>query len=111
MQTELFEEREQDQNGRKTLIVYLTKYVAKNDIEFYRLPWHCSRDISRLFTSINFTGKEEEDKYFGVLPYDSSNYTEVKKDEYFNSAGFKFTPNDQIYDDSDLMKLYIALKI
>jgi len=31
---------------------YLTKYVTKNDIEFEKLPWHCSRDISSLFTSI-----------------------------------------------------------
>jgi len=88
-------------NGRKTLIGYLTKYVTKNDIEFYRLPWHCSRDISRLFISINFIGKEEEDKYFGALPYYATDYTEVKRDEYYSAAGFKFTPKDQIYEDLD----------
>lgn len=31
---------------------YLTKYVTKNNIEFEKLPWHCSRDVSSLFTSI-----------------------------------------------------------
>ena len=31
---------------------YLTKYVTKNDIIFEKLPWHCSRDVSALFTSI-----------------------------------------------------------
>jgi hypothetical protein len=31
-------------NNKKSLIGYLIKYVAKNNIEFYRHPWHCSRD-------------------------------------------------------------------
>jgi hypothetical protein len=47
-------------NDKKGIINYLAKYVTKNDIEFYHLPWHCSRDISGLFTSINFDDSEED---------------------------------------------------
>ena len=36
--------------ARAKLSKYLTKYISKNNIQSYRLPWHCSRDISALFT-------------------------------------------------------------
>ena len=39
---------------------YLTKYVTKNDIVFEKLPWHCSRDISSLFTSIVISDSDIE---------------------------------------------------
>ena len=73
-------------------------YVTKNDIEFYRLPWHCSRDVSRLFTSIHFE-EEVADDYFNQLPYEATHYTEVRREKYFNSAGFKFKANEKIYNE------------
>lgn len=90
-------------NGRKSLIGYLTKYVTKNEIEFYRLPWHCSRDVSRLFTSINIPEEpnEESDKYFDRLPYSVEHYSEIKEGEYFRSAGFKFCPDESLYKELD----------
>ena len=39
---------------------YLTKYVTKNDIVFEKLPWHCSRDVSSLFTSIVISDSDIE---------------------------------------------------
>jgi len=48
---------------RKSLVSYLVKYVSKNEIEFYRLPWHCSRDVSRLFKAINLDEAETEQIY------------------------------------------------
>lgn len=87
--------------GTRSLIGYLTKYVTKNEIEFYRLPWHCSRDISRLFTSINFKGEELDDKYFGELPYYASEYSEIKEGNYYRSARFRFDPDEKIYADLD----------
>lgn len=43
-------------NGnRKALNCYLTKYVSKNDIAFFKLPYHSSHDISELFTAETFT--------------------------------------------------------
>lgn len=87
-------------NDRKALINYLAKYITKNEIEFYRLPWHCSRDISRLFTSINFENEESE-QYFNQIPRDPKHYTEVKYTKYFNVAGFKFLPNNEVFTDLD----------
>lgn len=53
--------------NRRSLIGYLTKYITKNEIEFTHLPLHCSRDVSRLFTTINFE-REDMDKYFDQIP-------------------------------------------
>jgi len=41
-------------NNKKRLNQYLTKYVSKNKVEFNHLAWHCSRDISELFTAETF---------------------------------------------------------
>jgi len=42
-------------NNRKALNCYLTKYVSKNTIVFFKLPYHSSHDISELFTAETFT--------------------------------------------------------
>jgi len=42
-------------NNRKALNCYLTKYVSKNTISFFKLPYHSSHDISELFTAETFT--------------------------------------------------------
>ncbi|NVN94884.1 MAG: hypothetical protein HXX18_06335 [Bacteroidetes bacterium] len=84
---------------KKGLISYLAKYISKNDIEFFRLPWHCSRDVSRLFTSINFN-KNEEDKYFNLLPTAIDNY-KIFKTEFYRVGAFKFQPQNIIYTDLD----------
>jgi hypothetical protein len=87
--------------NRKSLIGYLTKYITKNEIEFTHLPWHCSRDVSRLFTTINFE-ESERDKYFNQLPDHVDNYNVHITDNY-KVAGFKFRPNDIIYEDLDIV--------
>lgn len=84
---------------RKSLVSYLVKYVSKNEIEFYRLPWHCSRDVSRLFTAINFD-ESEEDKLFEHLPEDPEQYI-TKQEKYYTVQGFKFTPKEIIFNDLD----------
>src|SRR5665648_171463 len=84
---------------RKSLVSYLVKYISKNDIEFYRLPWHCSRDVSRLFTSQNYD-ESEEDKLYEHLPEDPENYF-IRQEPYFTVQGFKFTPNEIIFSDLD----------
>lgn len=85
--------------SKNGLISYMAKYVTKNDVEFYRLPWHCSRDVSRLFTSINFDD-EEEDKYYEQLPTWPDDYL-YKEEKYYKVAGFKFRPDQKIYEDLD----------
>lgn len=42
-------------NNKKRLNQYLTKYVSKNKALFETYAWHCSRDISELFTAQSFT--------------------------------------------------------
>lgn len=84
---------------RKSLVTYLVKYISKNDIEFYRLPWHCSRDVSRLFTSQNYD-ESEEDKLYLHLPEAPENYF-IRQEQYFTIQGFKFTPNELIFSDLD----------
>jgi hypothetical protein len=85
--------------NRKSLIGYLTKYITKNEIEFTHLPWHCSRDVSRLFTKINFE-TEERDKYFDQIPESVEKYNVYITDD-LKVAGFKFRPNDRIYSELD----------
>ncbi|MCJ7449698.1 MAG: hypothetical protein MUO72_18645 [Bacteroidales bacterium] len=85
--------------NRNSLIGYLTKYITKNDIEFSHLPWHCSRDVSRLFTARNFDS-QERDKYFDQLPESPEKYNVHITDNY-KVAGFKFRPNECIYSELD----------
>ena len=92
--------------ARRKLQTYLTKYVSKNDIKSYRLPWHCSRDISALFTS-QLYGIDEYNKliehikthpekyrvyekecikiYVPLFPVSLSDYTDLK---YINNKLF-----------------------
>lgn len=89
-------------NSKKGLITYLVKYISKNDIRFYRLPWHCSRDVSRLFTSINLD-ESDKDKILALLPEDKSKYTETYEMDFVKVTGFKFTPKDEVFSDLDMM--------
>lgn len=52
--------------GSRTLVKYLTKYIAKNDGAFPHLAWHNSRGYSSLFTGIVLTLPEFED--LSLLP-------------------------------------------
>lgn len=87
--------------NKNGIISYLAKYVTKNEVEFYRLPWHCSRDVSRLFTTINYD-EVEEDKYWDQLPYYAEEYF-IKIEKYYKAAGFKFKPNSKIYNELDIV--------
>jgi hypothetical protein len=86
-------------NTREKLVGYLSKYITKNDIEFYRLPWHCSRDVSRLFTTVNFD-EEDSDRYFDMLPESMDEYN-IHYSEYLNTGGFRFVPDTKVFEDID----------
>jgi hypothetical protein len=86
--------------NKKGLINYI-KYVSKNEIEFYRLPWHCSRDVSRLFTATTFE-RDEYDYYLDQLPQDIINYSEkISDDNFYIGYGFKFTAPDSVFENID----------
>ena len=82
---------------RNSIISYLTKYVTKNNNEYNHFPWHCSRDVSRLFTSINFE-KDESEQYFSKLPSGPENYI-THCTEYVKIDAFKFRPNEELFVD------------
>jgi hypothetical protein len=84
---------------KKTIIGYLTKYITKNNIEFYRLPWHCSHDVSRLFTALHFE-KEDSKKYSQKLPQDKGKYS-IHESDFCKVAAFKFIPDDELFRDLD----------
>lgn len=39
-------------SNQKAVSYYITKYITKNDTKMNRFVWHCSRNISVLFTSV-----------------------------------------------------------
>lgn len=86
-------------NTREKLVGYISKYITKNEIEFYRLPWHCSRDVSRLFTTVNFDEKDS-DQYFDLLPESMEEYN-IHYSEYLNTGGFRFIPDTKVFEDID----------
>jgi len=95
--------------NKNRLISYLVKYITKNEIEFYHLPWHCSHDISSLGTSINYEADEAE-KYFNELPESSLDYN-IRDEEHYTSAGFRFNPNEKIYSKMDKKNELIYAKL
>jgi hypothetical protein len=84
---------------RKTLVGYLTKYITKNNIEFYRLPWHCSRNVSKLFTS-QHVENENAEKILDKLPKEIEKY-KIHKTEFCKVSSFKFIPNDRLFEEID----------
>ena len=97
--------------NKKGLINYIAKYVSKNEIEFYRLPWHCSRDVSRLFTATTFED-DEADYYLEQLPKDlADNYTRQITDyNFYKGYGFKFTAPESVFENIDSVNELIYRK-
>lgn len=93
---------------KKTLIGYLTKYITKNNIEFYRLPWHCSRNVSKLFTSMYFEDENSEE-ILQKLPQEEKNY-QIHESDYCKVAAFKFLPDDGVFFDLDLVNEAVYYK-
>ena len=79
----------------RKISMYLTKYVTKNETKSDRLPWHCSRDISALFISINYT----DVSMLEIADLISNNPDAVisYQKEYFTMHFFKFQPLDEWY--------------
>lgn len=60
----------------------------------------CSRDVSRLFTSINYNDEEQE--YYGDrLPVGEEHYS-VKQEEFYKVYRFNFMPKSEIYNELDM---------
>ena len=101
-------------NNKKALNQYLTKYVSKNEIQFFRLPYHSSRDISQLFTAETF--RSEYCSEFSHIRNVLSHITTYVVDNEYGSVeylcqkqenGKFFNPPDEWYWLRDLFNEYI----
>lgn len=79
--------------------VYMAKYVTKNNEEFTRLPYHSSRDVSRLFTS-HVINDKHINNYIEALPDDAEDYI-VFENEQILHYSFKFIPCKSMFTKLD----------
>ena len=84
-------------DSQKKLSYYLTKYISKNNTLSERLPWHCSRDISALFISINYS--ESNQPEIVKLIADNPEAVVSYFDEYFTLSFYKFQPDENYFKD------------
>lgn len=79
-------------SAQRKLSYYLTKYISKNDTKSERLPWHCSRDISALFISINYD--DVSNLEIANLIADNPEAVTTYEEEFFTMHYFKFQPEE-----------------
>lgn len=91
-------------NNKRALASYLTKYISKNTIEHEKIPFHCSRDVSQLFTAETFSNENCAD--FRFIKRDLKHVVTTVVDneyatvEYLNVVqpnGKYFVPPDKWY--------------
>lgn len=78
--------------AQRKLSYYLTKYISKNEVKSNRLPWHCSRDISALFISINYA--DVSNLEIANLIADNPEAVTTYDEEFFTMHYFKFVPEE-----------------
>lgn len=78
--------------AQRKLSYYLTKYISKNEVKSARLPWHCSRDISALFISINYD--DVSNLEIANLIADNPEAVTTYEEEFFTMHYFKFQPEE-----------------
>lgn len=83
--------------AQRKLSMYLTKYISKNNTTSSRLPWHCSRDISALFISINYADVSTLE--IAQIIEDNPDAVTTYSEEFFTMHYFKFTPDDFHFKD------------
>lgn len=76
---------------QKSLALYLTKYITKNNGDFSHLAWHSSREYSNIITSIRITEREYSVSKCGEL---ISKEVKMENEWYIFRAWKKETPKD-----------------
>lgn len=79
----------------KWATLYMTKYMTKGDETFTHLPYHCSRDISQLFTSVVLSDNDAG-KFMEMLSDDPDHYDIIHKDR-LTIFVFKDIQPDRVY--------------
>ena len=47
--------------------------------------------------------ESDKDKILALLPSDENKYTETYEMDFVKVTGFKFTPNDEVFSDLDMI--------
>ena len=86
-------------------VKYMTKYMTKSDEVFTHLPFHCSRDISQLFTTIVLSDQDFQQylKYVSDLPEDYIIYESEKRTTYV----FREIPADMLFNMLDRLNNFL----
>jgi hypothetical protein len=88
------------QKNNRLIINYLTKYITKNNIEFYRLPFHSSHSISNLTSSVRVD--QYEAKYiFSQFDSTNSNPKTIHGD-FFSWYGFSNEVSEKAFESIDI---------
>lgn len=74
---------------------YLTKYITKSEAVFTHLPFHCSRDVSQLFSSMVLS-TNDADNYLRLLSDDPADY-DIRSIDSRVIYIFKKAPPEIIY--------------
>ncbi len=92
--------RRHTQKDRVQFVVrYLAKYMSKEDEVFNHLPWHCSRDVSRLFTTEIVPSGEFYDREHGMS--DVVTDYKIYPNEFYTVYVFKHAPSDNLFRNID----------
>jgi hypothetical protein len=84
------------QKDNRLIINYLTKYITKNNIEFFRLPFHSSHTISNLTSSVRI---DEYEAQYIFSEFDSTNHSPKHiKGNFFDWYGFSNEVSDQAFE-------------
>ena len=99
--------RRHTQKDRVQFVVkYLAKYISKQNEVFEHLPWHCSRDVSQLFTTEIVPADEFYDRAHGLsdIPTDYKIYST----EFYTVYVYKKSPSDRLFVNIDTIneKIY-----
>lgn len=90
---------------------YITKYITKNKSVFTHFCWHCSRSISALFTSQQYTIEEVENKSIPVDPdYQSSCYlvSDYYTFIYYPNINFEKVFSELIALNNEIIDCYLS---
>lgn len=79
----------------KFAVGYLTKYITKSEAVFTHLPFHCSRDVSQLFSSMVLS-TNDADNYLRLLSDDPDDY-DIRRIDSRVIFIFKKSPPEIIY--------------
>lgn len=87
------------QKDNKLIINYLTKYITKNNIEFYRLPFHSSHSISNLSSTVSIN---EYDAKYIFSEFDSTNLSPKHiQGNFFDWYGFSNEVKQEAFEPID----------